>query len=224
MVVALAGGPDRLLAYTEGDGGCNGANRLPVPETLEQARTATLCLLNRERAAQGLPALFADARLTLAAQLHSDDIGKRRFYAHGNPDGAGPIARVYAQQLPPTARPSPRTSTGRRVIARHPCGSCATGWKAQGTAGTSCDARSPTWESGSASSHPNRRTRDVRGSTRPSSSAAATLRHPDRLPTRVGLVYRRSLRRDSRGAHGSHRGRCRPMPIRVWMGWRRRRV
>jgi len=66
MVVALAGGPDRLLAYTEGDGGCSGANRLPAPETLEQARTATLCLLNRERAAQGLPPLVADARLALA--------------------------------------------------------------------------------------------------------------------------------------------------------------
>ncbi len=81
MVVALAGGPDRLLAYTEGDGGCSGANRLPVPATLEQARTATLCLLNRERAAQGLPALVADARLALAAQLHSDDMGKRHFCA-----------------------------------------------------------------------------------------------------------------------------------------------
>ena len=100
VVVMLAGGPDRLLAYTEGDGGCSGANRLPSAQTLEQARTATLCLLNAERAAEGLPALVADARLTVAAQLHSEDMGNRRFYAHGNPDGLGPSARVYAQQLP----------------------------------------------------------------------------------------------------------------------------
>ena len=118
MVVALAGGPDRLLAYTEGDGGCSGANRLPAPETLEQARTATLCLLNRERAAQGLPLLVADARLALAAQLHSDDMGKRHFYAHGNPDGVGPSARVYAQQLPPygtTVAENIHWATGHRA-------------------------------------------------------------------------------------------------------------
>jgi uncharacterized protein YkwD len=100
VVIALAGGPDRLLAYTEDDRGCSGAKRLPSAQTLEQARAATLCLLNAERAAEGLPALVADARLTVAAQLHSDDMGNRRFYAHGNPDGLGPSARVYAQRLP----------------------------------------------------------------------------------------------------------------------------
>ena len=100
MVVMLAGGPDRLLAYTEGDGGCSGSNRLPSAQTLEQARTATLCLLNAERAAEGLPALVADARLTRAAQLHSDDMGNRHFYSHEHPDGLSPSARVYAQGLP----------------------------------------------------------------------------------------------------------------------------
>jgi uncharacterized protein YkwD len=100
MVVMLAGGPDRLLAYAEGDGGCSGAKRVPSAQTLEQARTATLCLLNAERAAEGLPALVEDARLTRAAQLHSDDMGNRRFYAHENPDGLTPSARVYAQGLP----------------------------------------------------------------------------------------------------------------------------
>jgi uncharacterized protein YkwD len=28
-------------------------------------------------------------------------MGERRFYAHGNPDGAGASVRVYAQGLPP---------------------------------------------------------------------------------------------------------------------------
>jgi uncharacterized protein YkwD len=90
LVVAIIGGPDRLLA----------SNRLPEPARLEQARAATLCLINRERSAHGLPALAMDARLTQASQLHSDDMGTRRFYRHDNPDGASPSMRVYAQGLP----------------------------------------------------------------------------------------------------------------------------
>jgi len=101
MVIAAMGGPERLRAYAEGDGGCSASNRIPTPAALEQARAATLCLLNRERAAQGLPALVMDARLTQASQLHSDDMGRRDFYAHENPDGLGPSPRVYAQGLPP---------------------------------------------------------------------------------------------------------------------------
>jgi len=103
MVVAAMGGPERLRAYAEGDSGCTASNAIPTPAAIEQARTATLCLLNRERAAHGLAALALDARLTQASQLHSDDMGRRDFYAHENPDGTGPAARVYAQGLPPDA-------------------------------------------------------------------------------------------------------------------------
>lgn len=101
LLLAAIGGPERLRAFAEGDGGCPAADRIPTPTAVEAARTATLCLLNRERAAQGLPALVMDARLTQAAQLHSDDMGRRDFYAHRNPDGVEPPARVYAQGLPP---------------------------------------------------------------------------------------------------------------------------
>jgi uncharacterized protein YkwD len=57
--------------------------------TLEQlgrpaARAATLCLLNRERAAHGLGALRASARLARAAQGHAADMVRRRYFAHGN--------------------------------------------------------------------------------------------------------------------------------------------
>ncbi len=101
LLVAAIGGPERLRAFAEGDGGCPAGDRIPTPAAVESARAATLCLLNRERAAQGLPALVVDARLTQAAQLHSDDMGKRDFYAHRDPDGVEPSARVYAQGLPP---------------------------------------------------------------------------------------------------------------------------
>ena len=101
MLVAAIGGPQRLRAYAQGDGGCSTSTRIPMPDALEQARTATLCLINRERAAHGLPALAMDARLTQASQQHADDTGKRNFYDHTNPDGLKPAARVYAQGLAP---------------------------------------------------------------------------------------------------------------------------
>jgi uncharacterized protein YkwD len=101
MLVAAIGGPQRLRAYAQGDGGCSASTRIPMPDALERARAATLCLINRERAAHGLPALALDARLTQASQLHADDMGKRNFYDHTNPDGLQPAARVYAQGLPP---------------------------------------------------------------------------------------------------------------------------
>ena len=103
MVVAAIGGPQRLRAYAQGDGGCRASTRIPMPDAIEQARTATLCLINRERAAHGLPALAMDARLTQAAQLHSDDMGRRNFYDHTDPDGRQPSDRVYAQGVPPHA-------------------------------------------------------------------------------------------------------------------------
>jgi len=101
LVLAAMGGPERLRAFAEGDGGCPVGDRIPTPDAVEPARAATLCLLNRERSAHGLPALVMDVRLTQASQLHSDDMGKRHFYAHKSPDGVEPSARVYAQGLPP---------------------------------------------------------------------------------------------------------------------------
>ena len=101
MLVAAIGGPQRLRAYAQGDGGCAASDRIPMPDAVEQARTATLCLINRERAVEGLPALAMDARLTQASQLHSDDMGRRDFYDHADPDGRQPSDRVYAQGLPP---------------------------------------------------------------------------------------------------------------------------
>ena len=99
LIIAAMGGPERLRAFAEGDGGCPASDEIPTPAAIERARAATLCLLNRERAAQGLPALVMDARLTRASQLHSEDMGRRDFYAHEDPDGIGPSARVYAQGL-----------------------------------------------------------------------------------------------------------------------------
>jgi uncharacterized protein YkwD len=60
------------------------------------ARGVTLCLLNRERRSRGRAPLRADARLTRAAQAHSDDMVAHRYFAHDSRDGAGFGARIKA--------------------------------------------------------------------------------------------------------------------------------
>jgi len=51
---------------------------------------------NVERARHGLPALTVDARLGAAAQDHSDDMVRRAFFSHDNPDGAQVWDRALA--------------------------------------------------------------------------------------------------------------------------------
>jgi uncharacterized protein YkwD len=60
----------------------------------DAARAATLCLLNRERAARGRRALRLSARLTTAAQAHSADMVAHRYFAHESRDGTGFGARI----------------------------------------------------------------------------------------------------------------------------------
>ncbi|HZG92233.1 MAG TPA: CAP domain-containing protein [Pseudonocardia sp.] len=60
----------------------------PVPEVV----AAT----NAERARHGLRALTVDVRLTAAAQAHSEDMVRRAFFAHHNPDGAQVWDRALA--------------------------------------------------------------------------------------------------------------------------------
>ncbi|MCO1659147.1 CAP domain-containing protein [Pseudonocardia humida] len=52
---------------------------------------------NVERARHGLPALTVDARLGAAAQDHSDDMVRRAFFSHDNPDGAQVWDRALAR-------------------------------------------------------------------------------------------------------------------------------
>ena len=46
-----------------------------------------LVLFNKQRAARGLGALKTDAKLTRAAQSHSDDMLRRGYFAHDGPQG-----------------------------------------------------------------------------------------------------------------------------------------
>jgi uncharacterized protein YkwD len=74
--------PDQDLSISTGD--------------LERLRQALLCVTNYERGANGLPPLLRDAQLDAVAQAHSDDMNRRDYFDHVNPEGQGPQDRARA--------------------------------------------------------------------------------------------------------------------------------
>lgn len=66
---------------------CHGVDRVPTAETVGQARSATLCLLNRERSAKDLPTLRPEVRLARAALGHGRDMVANDYFAHDSRSG-----------------------------------------------------------------------------------------------------------------------------------------
>jgi uncharacterized protein YkwD len=75
---------------------CPGADLRPTEKDLGRIRTATLCLVNRERAQQGERHLTSDARLQQAAQSHTDSMAVANYFEHVGPRGDTPLSRVRA--------------------------------------------------------------------------------------------------------------------------------
>ncbi|MEU3726809.1 CAP domain-containing protein, partial [Streptomyces sp. NPDC031705] len=77
-----------------------GSARPPAPPAPGPAPAGVagqvIALVNSERAAAGCGPLKEDAQLRDAAQGHSDDMARRDFFSHTNPDGADPGARTTA--------------------------------------------------------------------------------------------------------------------------------
>ena len=87
-------GDEIVEALKPDEAGCAGAGAGPDPERVQEGRAAVLCLLNVQREGHGLPPFTADAMLDRAAQRHAEDMAERDFFAHENPDGFGPDARI----------------------------------------------------------------------------------------------------------------------------------
>jgi uncharacterized protein YkwD len=66
---------------------CPGADAMPVAASPATARSATLCLLNNERAANGLPPLTGQSQLDSAATSYSQAMVQQRFFNHTSPSG-----------------------------------------------------------------------------------------------------------------------------------------
>ena len=64
--------------------------------SLSEVRAFALQLINRDRTLNGLGALVEDPLLSQAAQQHAEDMLKRHYFDHTNPDGHTPGDRYLA--------------------------------------------------------------------------------------------------------------------------------
>ncbi|MDO8185501.1 CAP domain-containing protein [Conexibacter sp. JD483] len=81
------------LASEAARGGCEHVEVLASAEP-ELAAEAILCMLNRERAARHLSPLRRNPRLTTAADGHSRDMVRRRYFAHTAPGRVTFVRRI----------------------------------------------------------------------------------------------------------------------------------
>jgi uncharacterized protein YkwD len=73
---------------------CADADLMPSGDNAPALRSATLCLLNAERAKRGLRALASDPQLSKAAQGFSAAMVRQRFFDHVSPGGSTLLSRV----------------------------------------------------------------------------------------------------------------------------------
>jgi uncharacterized protein YkwD len=66
---------------------CPGATSVPSERTLDTAREATICLLNRERTKRGMSALRTNGTLQSSARSYAQDMVRRSFFDHVSPSG-----------------------------------------------------------------------------------------------------------------------------------------
>ncbi len=97
LAVGAAVGAAGCSSVSVGVGGSNmgvGAG-VTLPTSRNEAR-ALADRINRHRGAIGCPSLRWDERLASVARRHSQDMAKRRFFSHTNPDGRDPFDRLRA--------------------------------------------------------------------------------------------------------------------------------
>jgi uncharacterized protein YkwD len=73
---------------------CGGADLVPDAGNLGAAGQTTLCLVNAERAANGLSALSEESRLTNASAAFSRRMVAEQFFDHVAPDGSTLVKRL----------------------------------------------------------------------------------------------------------------------------------
>jgi uncharacterized protein YkwD len=94
IVLTMAGCGSTESAPTQS--ACGQVDATAADLGMERTRQVTFCLLNEQRAKQGIAALRYDARLEAASQAHSDDMVRRDFFEHDTPDGVEPYQRMLA--------------------------------------------------------------------------------------------------------------------------------
>ena len=73
---------------------CQNTQLMPEAGNLELVRAAILCLINRERAANGEQPLKPNPKLEGAAEVHVRDMLAADYFEHVSPSGATPVDRA----------------------------------------------------------------------------------------------------------------------------------
>jgi uncharacterized protein YkwD len=97
LLAALTAAATLCLAAPAGaSAACADTDVLPSVETLPAVATATVCLLNEERAARGLDPVQENDALTKASLAYSRRLVAESFFAHEAPDGTDVVDRLTA--------------------------------------------------------------------------------------------------------------------------------
>jgi uncharacterized protein YkwD len=73
---------------------CPNDGLVPTPQNLSLVREASLCLVNRLRAAHGVRPLLRNSALLTASQRHAEDMVRRRYFSHTTKGGLGYFQRL----------------------------------------------------------------------------------------------------------------------------------
>ena len=73
---------------------CAGADLVPAADNVAVVGRATLCLVNQQRAANGVGAMVENATLTKASAGYSQRMVAQGFFAHESPDGGTLVGRL----------------------------------------------------------------------------------------------------------------------------------
>jgi uncharacterized protein YkwD len=90
LVLASLAVPTVAAASTK----CADADLMPAAGNTLALSNATLCLLNEERTSRGLKPLSSNSKLRRAAQTHSLQMVRSRFFDHVSPAGSTLLSRV----------------------------------------------------------------------------------------------------------------------------------
>lgn len=86
--------PQHGLALAGASEACPGEGLTPEAGDLEAVREATVCLVNKQRTQRGERPLLVNAKLTRAAQGHSENMVLDNYFSHYGPDGETPSDRM----------------------------------------------------------------------------------------------------------------------------------
>jgi uncharacterized protein YkwD len=103
-LTALAAAAFLSAATTSIASACENAGKTPSELTLEEARRAVRCLINKKRHNRGVKRLRSNGPLEQAAQGHSQAMESGKFFSHYSPDGTSPSGRIQSSGYTARAR------------------------------------------------------------------------------------------------------------------------